>query len=48
MAHWNKLPRWVRWLLGVLAFLVLVYLFGFLVFACGTEAPAPIAPTEQG
>jgi hypothetical protein len=33
-------PTWARWLLGVLAALVLLYLIGFVVFGCGTDTGA--------
>ena len=31
------MPTWAKWLVGVLAALVLLYLIGFVVFGCGTE-----------
>jgi hypothetical protein len=38
----------VRWVLGILALLVALYVFGFFLFSCGTDTGAPIAPTEPG
>jgi hypothetical protein len=32
------MPTWAKWLLGVVAALVLLYLLGFVVFGCGTES----------
>lgn len=39
---WRRLPLWVRIPVIVVLFLVLLYLFGFLVSACGSETPEPM------
>ena len=37
MARWRGLPALVRWILTLLAVLAVLYVFGFLVFGCGTD-----------
>jgi hypothetical protein len=37
VAWWRRLPIGVRWILALLALLVALYVFGFLVFGCGTD-----------
>jgi hypothetical protein len=34
---WRGLPRWARWVIATLAVLVLLYVFGYIVFGCGTD-----------
>jgi hypothetical protein len=48
MTRRHTLPGWLRWLLGAVAFLLVLYVFGFLVFSCGSEGGTPITRTEQG
>jgi hypothetical protein len=37
VSWWRGLAVGVRWLLALLALFVALYLFGFLVFGCGTD-----------
>jgi hypothetical protein len=37
----DRLPAWAKWLLGILAALLVLYVFGFVVFSCGTERAEP-------
>jgi hypothetical protein len=48
MAWWRELPAWARWVLGILALLVLLYVFGFFVFSCGTDTGTGITSTVPG
>lgn len=36
----------MRWLLGLLALLVVLYVFGFFLFSCGTDTGTGITPTQ--
>ena len=38
MDRWRRLPGWLRGLLAALAFLVVLYWFGFFLFSCGSES----------
>ena len=46
MGSWRRLPAWGRWVLGLLAALIVLYVFGFLLFSCGSDIGTPITPTE--
>lgn len=48
MSTWKKLPWWIRIPVAVLLFLVLLYLFGFLLFSCGSEDAAAAALAGRG
>jgi hypothetical protein len=48
MSPWRRLPSWARWVLGLLAALVVLYVFGFLLFSCGSDTGGGITSTEPG
>jgi type VI protein secretion system component VasF len=48
MSAWRRLPSWARWALGLLAALVVLYVFGFLLFSCGSDTGSGITPTGPG
>lgn len=37
MSRWRELPGWARWIIAIVVLLVLLYLFGYAVFGCGTD-----------
>jgi hypothetical protein len=38
---WKRYPRWLRWLLAVVAIYVVANVIGYVFFGCGSERVTP-------